>query len=189
MATLEEVGWGTVPDDGTGTAMVEGIPKIVGNIKAVNTETEANTATLAKYVAFSATGGVAQTIPYNVVTRLTGLTNINFNKGNGYSGSQFTAPVAGIYDIRGSISMAGTSGSAVSAPWSQILLYKNGASIGGAYNFGAVRSDGYGSIAANWLVELAAGDILTLYLIQVILNAGVSIGANSSSAFSGVLIR
>ena len=85
--------------------------------------------------------------------------------------------------------MAGTSGAAVSAPWSQILLYKNGASIASVYNFGAVRSDGYGAISGNWLVELAAGDILTLYLIQVILSAGVSIGANSSSAFSGALIR
>lgn len=189
MAILEDVSWGNAPDDGNGTKMNLGIPKIVGNIKAVNEETEANTATLAKYVAFNATGGVAQTIPFSSTTRLTGLTNISFNKGNGYSGSQFTAPVAGIYDIRGAISMAGTSGTAVSAPWSQILLYKNGASIGGAYNFGAVRSDGYGSIAANWLVELAVNDILTLYLHQYILNAGVTVAANTNSFFAGVLIR
>jgi len=140
-------------------------------------------------IAFCAVGGTAQTIPYNAVTRLTGLTNISFNKGSGYSGNQFTAPVAGIYDIKGSISMAGTSGSAVSAPWSQILLYKNGASIGSVYNFGAVRSDGYGAIAGNWLVELAQGDILTLYLIQVVLSAGVSIGANANSFFAGALLR
>jgi len=189
MATLELINPGDFADDPDADDLWAFAVAVDKNLKAINTEAEASTAKLGQYVAFSATGGVAQTIPYNTVTRLTGLTNINFNKGNGYSGSQFTAPVAGIYDIRGAISMAGTSGSAVAAPWSQILLYKNGASIGGAYNFGAVRSDGYGSIAANWLVELAQGDILTLYLIQVILSAGVSIGANSSSAFSGVLIR
>lgn len=143
----------------------------------------------ASRVAFRAVGGIAQTIPFNATTRITGLTSINFNLGDGYSGSQFTAPVAGVYDIKGLVSVAGISGTAVTNPWSQILLYKNGVSQGGAYNFSAVRSDGYSSIAANWLVELAVGDVLTLYLHQYILNAGVSIGANANSSFAGYLVR
>lgn len=144
-------------------------------------------------VAFCATGITAQTVPYSdsADTKVTMLTNVEFNHGNGYSAAsnQFTAPVAGVYDIKAALYTAGVSGSLVAAPWALLTLFKNGASFKTAYFFQAFRSDGHGLITGNWMVELAQGDVLTLYLRQILISAGVTIRANAATYFAGHLVR
>ena len=193
MATLENINIGATPDDGTGDPLRTAIQKLISNDEAINEETEANTAALNAAVAFSATGMTAQTIPYSdsADTKVTMLTNVEFNHGNGYNAAsnQFTAPVAGVYDISAALYIAGVSGSLVAAPWALLTLYKNGASFKSAYFFQAFRSDGHGLITGNWKVGLAQGDTLTLYLRQVVISSGVTIRANTATQFAGALIR
>ena len=116
---------------------------------------------------------------------------VEFNHGNGYTaaGNQFTAPVAGVYDIKAALYTAGVSGSLVAAPWALLTLFKNGASFRTSYQFQAFRSDGHGLITGNWMVELAQGDALTLYLRQILISTGVTIRANAATYFAGHLVR
>ena len=142
----------------------------------------------ASRVAFCATCATAQSIPVNATTQVTGMTQIDFNIGGGLSGNQFTAPATGIYLIASNVVLTG-AGTALSAPWARLLLYKNGSSFRDSYLFNAVRSDGYCAISGVWVVLLTAGDRLTLYAYQSILSGGVTIAANTSSFFAGALLR
>ncbi|CAK7048708.1 hypothetical protein [Saezia sanguinis] len=140
-------------------------------------------------VAFCVTGGVVQTIAYESLTQVTGLTTVNFNMGSGYSDGRFTAPVAGIYDFKSALYFSGVSGTAIAAPFMRIDLLKNGVNTGSRYLFSATRSDGSCMITGEWLEQLDEGDVITLHFLQVILTAGVKLSASHSSFFSGKLVQ
>jgi len=140
-------------------------------------------------VAFCAIGEAVQTVFYDTLTQVTGLSNVKFNIGSGYSDGQFTAPVAGIYDFKSALYFSGISGTIVTVPYVRIDLFKNGVNVGSRYLFSASRSDGACMTTGEWSEQLDKGDVITLHILQAVLTAGVKLSASSSSFFSGRLVQ
>ncbi len=140
--------------------------------------------------AFSAYNSAAQGFASTVVTKVTFDTE-TYDTANAFSGSTFTCPVAGYYQISAGVAISSTT---VNYPsQASTRLYKNGSlyQIGTGMSVEVATSFG-GTIVVpgSWNLPLNVGDTVEIYMRTVGgSNVGNSGGGSSVVWFSGIYTR
>ena len=111
----------------------------------------------------------------------------DFDRGGNFINSEFTAPVAGIYQFNVCITYYHPD---ISSRYVRATLFKNGSDFqieGHSHASQESANDDYTMVSFGAVMELAQNDVISVY--AAVANAGVNIaGFNKTTHFSGYLV-
>ena len=128
---------------------------------------------------FNAVSNASQTLTTGVAAKILFQTEV-FDSNNNFSGSTFTAPVAGDYFFEGQVLMGNAT-----AALMQVQLRVNGSAV--KQSRGAISASLALTLAVSGTVRLAAGDTVEVWAQQ---NTGANLNAiTPDTVFSGFMVK